>query len=193
MKIGFQGDFFSNSHNAALKFAGQENIDFEGVPLINSYPVLQALANGEIDYGVVAYKNSIAGMVKETEAAREIFGSFIREIEEITLPIHHCLFRLPGENGDAVRYIYSHEQALRQCDAFLRAHYPDAVIQPEKDTSLAAWNLVTGKYGAGSAVICNKECGEHYELTLLEENMESDKNNRTTFKVFARMKSEELR
>lgn len=188
-KIGFQGDWFSNNHNASLQYAARQQMELEGVPLINSYPVLQALVGGEIDFGVVAIHNSIAGVVKETEEAMQIFGSLVKEVAEITLPIHHCLYRLPDEEGEIQR-IYSHEQALRQCEAYLASNYPQAMIRTEKDTSLAALNLTSGKYEAGSGVICNKECGTHYGLKLIGENIETDANNRTTFKVYVRTDAE---
>lgn len=115
----------------------------------------------------------------------QIFGSLVKEVAEITLPIHHCLYRLPDEGGEIQR-IYSHEQALRQCEEYLANRYPKVMICTEKDTSLAALNLASGKYEAGSGVICNKECGTHYGLKLIGENIETDSNNRTTFKVYVR-------
>ena len=186
MKIGFQGDLYSNSHNAAIAYSKQSNIDLVEVPLINSYPVLDALIKQEIDYGVVAFENSTAGLVNETNIAINAFKNNIEEVGEIILPIHHCLFGLASENKYHIKNIYSHEQALRQCDIFIRDSYPDAVIVPEKDTSLAALNLVSNKYTAESAVICNKECGFHYGLELIQENIENNKNNQTTFKIFVR-------
>lgn len=186
MKIGYQGDCYSNSYYAAIKYADQINKEFEGVPLINSYPVLNALVNEEIDYGVVAYRNSIAGLVKETDDAYSTFSGLIEEVDHIVLPIHHCLFALSGVNENSIKHIYSHEMALKQCMEYISTNYPEADIIKEKDTSLAALKLVSNKYSFDSAVICNKECGMHYGLSLIAENIETDKNNHTTFKVFKR-------
>lgn len=183
MRIGFQGDNYSNSYFAAMQYANQNKEEFEAVPLINSYPVIQALINGEIEIGVVAHRNSIAGLVNETEIAMNELGSSVEEIEEITLPIHHCLFTI-SEKAEDIKYIYSHEQALRQCEDYIKTHYPNAEAIKEKDTSLAALKLASGEYDRNVAVICNKACGNHYKLKLIRENIEAEQNNHTTFKVY---------
>lgn len=185
-KIGYQGDRFSNNYYAAIEYAQRTGMEFEGIPLINSYPVLDALVKGEIDYAVVAYENSIAGKVCETQNALKIFGEFVTEVGEIVLPIHHCLFTLAANEKNNIDYIYSHEQALHQCEEYIKINYPNATVITEADTALAALKLSEGKYASKSAVICSKKCGEHYNLELVQENIETCKNNHTIFKIYAR-------
>lgn len=70
MKIGFQGDLFSNSEEASLQFSKICGLKIDKfMPLISSKRVVESLLNKEIDYGVLAIQNKIAGIVKETEEA----------------------------------------------------------------------------------------------------------------------------
>ena len=110
MKIGFQGDLFSNSEEAAFKFSKIHKIKTPCfIPLISSRRVVTALLNKEIDYGVLALENKIAGPVQETLNA---LSNKIKMIDTLTLPIHHSLFI---KNKDyKIDSITSHIQALKQ-------------------------------------------------------------------------------
>lgn len=85
--------------------------DVEYVPLISSQGVISALVSGDIDYGVVAVRNSIGGMVVETaEAIRDVY---LEIVCETTLDIHHCLYKRPDAQHDELGYVASHIQALK--------------------------------------------------------------------------------
>lgn len=181
MKIGFQGDIGSNSEIAAQKLAEKfqfQNISF--VPLINSQNVVNALSKKQVDYGVMATKNIIAGDVEETLLA---LTPNIELIDTITLPIHHFLFK---KNKTAqIKYVASHIQALKQTQETRKKLFSFDVKEVEcSDTALAAKMLSDGIYPDSYGVICREETGKMFQLTLVAKNIEDDKTNQTFFGLF---------
>lgn len=180
MRIGYQGIQGSNSEDAAIKMAQYKHFqDVEFVPLTSSSNVVNGLLLNEIDYGVVAYQNNIGGIVYETVKALCTINYEIALRCEKT--IHHALFVLDStiKVGD-INKIVSHEQALRQCDNYIAAHFPQAKILSSEDTATSAERLATGVYDKGTAVICTLEAGQIYNLFLLEKNIE-DESSKTEF------------
>lgn len=179
MRIGYQGDFGSNSYYVAKEYDGSSEL----VPLICSERVLSALDSGEIDLGVVAVKNSLGGTVIETSNALNKHGDHYVKLAEINVPIHHCLFKTAGVGNDEIKHIVSHIQALSQTGKFINENFSCAVSVEAADTALAAADLAAGKYSRDCAVICRKECGFHYGLELISENIEDSEDNVTTFVI----------
>ena len=188
LRLGYMGIPLSNSEEAALRFVNICDLeDIVMVPLMCSKNVIEALERREIDLGVVAVKNAIAGTVIETEIAMK--GKDIIEIvETVDVPIHHCLY--VKHPGCKVHTIASHVQALLQCGNNLEKLYPGTERIEVADTAYAAEMLSAGSLPDEVAVICRKEAGTHYKLTLMKENIEDDKRNMTTFSLM-RLKNRE--
>lgn len=182
IKLGYMGIPFSNSEAMAIDFAKQMNwTDVEYVALMSSRNTIEALRKEEIDYGVVAVRNSSAGTVKETADAME--GLTYRKILEGSERIHHCLFTKTQDSE--VNSICSHIQAIGQCKANLAEMFPDAVQNECSDTAYAAEMLSKGELPDDCAVLCRKAAGEHYGLHLLKENIEDRGDNETFFFLIA--------
>lgn len=176
-KIGYMGIPLSNSENASEIFAEKFDMEAEHIPLTNAVGVVEALLKGEVDYGVVATRNIVAGSVTETEEALKL-GKF-RVIDEIGIPIHHCVF-VKKENV-AVDAVASHIQALGQTEGNLDILFPDTEKIVTEDTALAAEMLADGRLSENTAVICGMSAGLHHGLILLESNIEDDRENTTYF------------
>ena len=176
--IAYQGIIGSNSHAAALDMAIKLELgEVNTIEAVSSMGVVNALKNGEADYGVVAVHNIIAGEVIETTKALEGFAYTV--LGELSLPIHHCIFTKNA--GNKIEVVASHIQALGQCESYLRVNYPEAEQQELVDTAIGAKYLREGKLPETTAVICRKNAGEIYELALVAENIEDDKENETQF------------
>lgn len=180
MKIGFQGDIGSNAEEATSVFLNSISVkNITPVALVTSKNVVSALLNKEIDYGVMAIRNSIAGEVAETKNA---LTEDIELINTTDIPIHHCVF---VKNKDAeINFVASHIQALLQTVKTREKILKDANELECIDTALAAKMLYEGEYPENYAVICRKNAGQLYGLHLLAENIEDDKSNKTTFGLF---------
>lgn len=174
----------SNSEEAALKFMEGNCLNgAELVPLMDSHGVVDAMENGECEYGVVASRNIVAGPVEET--LDSLSGKEgIEVLDEMWIPIHHCVFvknpSLP------VNRIVSHIQAILQCEGNLRKLYPEVVKIECEDTALAARQLAEGGIPEDSAVICRRNAGEMFGLRMIHENIEDDPTNMTQFQLLQR-------
>ena len=183
-RIGYMGIPFSNSAAVSKEFAERMGIsEPEYVPLMSAEGTMRALAEGSIDYAVLAKENRIAGKVIETENA--LMTREVEVLDEIWLPIHHCVF--VKREGDRIIRIVSHIQALLQSARTLRRMYPDAVFVECEDTAYAAEMLAKGMLSEGSAALCRRDAGEFYGLFMANENVEDLKENMTRF-AFLRLK-----
>lgn len=181
MKIGYMGIPGSFSEVAAHELVSQSG--FENVtyfPLVCAKNILEALQNGEIDYGVLGVENSTAGPVGEfvdcfTNVDYDHLDTFV-------LPIHHCLFKksadLPMEH---LTEVASHPQALSQTKHTREASYPSLKEHEIEDTAIGAEWLAKGELPDTTAVICSKNAGTSWNLDLIAENIEDSSTNRTTF------------
>lgn len=183
MKIGYQGIVGSNSEIAAKNIAKEIGIkDPEFIPLVSSKRVINKLKIGEIDYGVVAIKNTLGGTVSETFNA--IKDEYLELISTDILQIHHCLFKKPEVDKSSISVIASHIQALLQTEENRMVKYPKCTELEIEDTAIAAKYLNEGKLDSNVAVLCRKEAGEYYNLEMIEENLEDRNDNYTEFRMY---------
>ena len=180
MRIAYQGIPGCNSEAIASVFA--LNLDIPSpkyLPAVHSAGVVEMLRKGEADYGVMATRNLIAGEVAETKTALSDFPH--RTLDAQWLPIHHCLF--VKEPGVQIACIASHIQALGQCKKTLAKRYPGIPQMAVEDTAIAARYLAEGKLPPDTGVLCRKNAGEMFGLTLVSENLEDDSRNMTEFVI----------
>lgn len=121
----------TNGYTAARRFAAHLLDEANGmarcqqVPLKSHAEIIQAAADGSVDYGVIAVENTLDGII--IESIRELERLFETEQQrrpficwEELLPIRHLLLSRSGDLRK-VRRIASHASALRQCSRFLAA------------------------------------------------------------------------
>lgn len=183
MKVGYQGYFGSNSEEAALRMLKRMGIStYELVPLISAANVADRLERGAIDLGVVAVRNSTAGVVSETFDI--LRNNRLESVCTEILPIHHCLFKKNAQIANAeITKVISHEQALRQCAGHIAALLPQAVPEPIADTAIGARYLAEGQYDERTAVLCRRAAGKNHGLYLEKEAMQDAEDNRTEFRM----------
>ncbi len=188
MKIGYQGDFGSNNEDAAVEFA-QRNFrtisHIEYIPLLTSKNVIDAILDGTIDYGVCAVRSfttSEAIKVEETTDALKTTSFLLESADVLSLPIHHCLFSLPGAKIDTIA---SHKQALIRTVVNRHKYFPNCAESEEKDTAWCARALRSGELPPNYAILCKKDTGEKFNLECLYENFE-DEPIRTEFMLFSK-------
>lgn len=177
--IGYQGIEGSYSEKATLKFKNNLNKDALLRGLITSKKVVDELINNNIDYGVLAIKNSTAGEVIETKNALKNINYEI--IDQIDLPIHHCIFKLKNVEKDDVCFIASHIQALEQTKEYRKKYFPNSNTIELSDTSLAAYKLSHNELPKETAVVCSIDAGILNNLDLIDKNIEDKSDNKTTF------------
>ena len=149
------------------------------VPYCTIPAVMESVANGETKYGIVPIENSIEGPVGITlDSLAHKFDLNI--FKEIIIPINQNLIVNPGASMDDIEDVYSHSQAIAQCQEFISQNN----IQPHYavSTASAAKSIVGDK---SKAAIGNAKTVELYDLEILRPNIQDTDNNETRFVVLS--------
>ncbi len=100
---------------------------------------------------------------------------------EIELPVVHQLLALPGTAIERLRRVYSHPQALAQCERFLRTLKGIEIIATY-DTAGSA-KMVADERLEDAAAIASARAGELFGLTALASSIQDFDDNITRFLV----------
>lgn len=180
--IGISGARGSFSEEAARAYAHKSGLKrFSLSYLISVENVLKALESGSVALGIFPIENSIGGVV--TEAVQGMANHNFRIKKMFDINIRQNLLVKKGVARAKIKTIISHEQALKQCRAYLKQAWPKAKIEEYEDTAKAAEDLSDGKLPASSAVIASATAAKLYKLKILDESIQDLKENFTTFIV----------
>jgi prephenate dehydratase len=182
--IGYQGVEGSNSEKAALELAKKNKFkEFQLLPLVSSFNVLDNVIKKRVHHGIIAVENSMGGRVVESDVVLTHLN--LRKLDEITLSISHFLF-VKNKNISItdIKKIASHPQAFKQCHNSLENKFPEIVLLKDEDTATAARKLALGIFTSDVAVLCRKNAGEMNGLHLLVSHLEDSKDNKTTFEMY---------
>ena len=139
--------------------------------------VFAAIEQGLCQYGILPIENSTAGSVKK------VYDLMIRHnfsiVRTFRLKVDHNLLAKPGVSLVDIKEIYSHEQALNQCGAFLEK-LPGVKIIAVENTAVAA-QMVSQSGRRDIAAISSRSCAELYGLQNLVPSIQDKDNNRTRF------------
>lgn len=149
----------------------------ELVPYLTPGAVLDAVAAGEVDDGVVPFENSIEGeIVASLDALAELAPDLLIVGEQITR-VSFDLFRLPGDDAP-LRTVVSHPAGLTQCARFLRVAGVETRIS---SSTAAACAEVAERAEPGSAALAAPGAGEGYGLVSAAGQVEDSPGAMTRF------------
>lgn len=171
--VGYQGIPGSYSHEALLAMVGQkrERVSFPRFP-----QAVQALEKGEVEALILPIENSSMGGVKEVEELICSRGLYITG--EYVLPIQHALLGPKGSRLADLEQVYSHSQALGQCQSYLREKSLLGV--PYYNTAMSA-KKVSEEADPSIGAIASLQAARLYDLSVLEENIGDNGSNHTRF------------
>src|SRR4029453_4330881 len=115
MVIAFQGETGAYSEAAGAKFAPDATL----LPCPAFGDVFAAVEDGRAACGVLPIENSIGGTIHRNYDL--LVQNELKIVGEVELPGRHSLLALPGTRMEDLRQVFSHPQALAQCDRFLRS------------------------------------------------------------------------
>ncbi len=177
VRVAFQGEPGAYSEEAVVRLLGE----VETVPCALLSDVFGAVAAGRADRGVVPVENSQAGSINETYDL--LLAHDLVIAGELDLRVIHCLMALPGQALENIRRVYSHPQALAQCDAYLRRL--GAELIPSYDTAGSA-KMIRAQQLAACAAVASRRAAQIYELEILAQGIETNPNNYTRFLMIDR-------
>lgn len=177
MKAAYQGQPGAFGHEACLTFLP----DHEPVAKPSFAAVIEAVATGEVDRGILPFENSCAGPVAEVQALLADLPLAI--VSRHSLPVRMHLLALPGTSLEMVRTVSSHPVALAQSAKALG----ELGVQTEaaSNTAVAAMALRDDN-DRTRAVLASEPAAKLYGLTILRRNVHDQPDNATSFCVLAR-------
>lgn len=175
MRLAYQGEPGANSEAAALLYGGD---DVETLPCKSFDDVFHAVVHHRATHGVIPLENSIAGTIHRSYDL--LLDHELSITGEVELDVIHCLMSLPGTKIEDVKIVYSHPQALAQCERFLL----DLNVTAEAvyDTAGGA-KLVAEKREPGTAALASRRAAEVYGLEVLQEAVQDYDFNITRFAI----------
>ncbi|EMA40144.1 prephenate dehydratase [Halococcus hamelinensis] len=169
MRIVTLGPAGTYSHRAAGAVG-------EGVEFRESVTgIVEAVATGEADRGIVPVENSIEGSVTESLDALAEFE--VAVVRELITPIRHALLAQTGDFS----VVASHPQALAQCRSYLDAEHPDATLESVTST---ARGVERAREDPDVAAIAHPGTADG-GLSVLGEDIQDRTSNATRFLVVA--------
>ncbi|MFP8953279.1 prephenate dehydratase [Natrialbaceae archaeon A-arb3/5] len=162
--LGPEGTY---SHRATQAIA--DEIDFRQ----SVTSIVDAVAAGEYDRGVIPIENSIEGSVTESLDALAEYD--VAVVREIVTPIRHALLA----QGESFETIASHSQALAQCRSYLEDEYPDVTREAVASTAQGVEFAREDASVAGIGHPANASNGNN--LQVLAEDIQDQDSNATRF------------
>lgn len=174
--IAIQGAEGSNHHKVARDFYGntiqlKECMSFD--------VLVDSLLDKSANLGVMALENTIAGSIIPNYAL--IDNNNLHIIGEEYLNIHHHLMALKGQTIFDIKEVLSHPMALQQCKVFFKK-YPHIKLVEDVDTAEVA-KRISKEHLKGIAAIAPKIAAEIFNLAILEDEIQTIKDNSTRFVI----------
>jgi prephenate dehydratase len=177
-KIAYLGPAGTYTEAAALQYDPQAQL----LPFHSIAAVVAAVDSRVTEEGVVPIENSLAGSVIDTLDLL-IHDSNLSILNELVIPIEHCLLVKPGGSAQELKLIYSHPQALAQCRRFIESHFPVAQAVAALSTAAAVEDMLASQSPA--AAIATSRAAEIYGAEILSQGIQDSLANHTRFVVLA--------
>jgi prephenate dehydratase len=174
--IAIQGAEGSNHHKVALDFYGAA-VQLKECMSFNS--LVDSLLDNSADLGVMALENTIAGSIIPNYALIDQHNLHITGEEYLN--IHHHLMALKGQKIHDIKEVWSHPMALLQCKEFFKKH-PHIKLVEDVDTAEVA-KRISKENLVGIAAIAPKIASEIFDLVVLEDDIQTIKDNSTRFVI----------
>ncbi len=124
-RVAFQGERGAFSEMAAVRFFGN-SIDL--LTCRSFEQVCQMVSNHEADYGILPVENSQTGSINKVHDL--LLDESLFAVGEVILKVEHCLIVKEGTDFRDIKKIYSHPQALAQCEGYFSGNLPSCQIIP---------------------------------------------------------------
>ena len=181
--VCFQGVQGAYSQLAMLAFFDDEMKESFHVDLWRD--AMEAISTGKADYAVLPIENSLAGSIEENFDLLSEYNVAI--IGEQILKVDHALLGIKGSKIQDIKTVYSHPKAIAQCENYIRNYHIDWDVKNLRNTAMSA-QKIHDDGDKTQAAIGSKYNAVLYDLDILEESIQDDKNNETRFIIVSKDK-----
>ncbi len=143
--------------------------------------VFEAVNHGKAKFGIIPVENSTAGSVHESYDLIMKYRFYV--VGAYDLKISHCLCTRNDIKYDEIENVYSHPQALSQCNIFLKNFDFTGI---NFTNTAAAAKFVSESEKTNIAAICSEEAAKKYGLKIVKKDIQNVSNNTTRFIVISK-------
>jgi chorismate mutase / prephenate dehydratase len=155
LTVAFQGEFGAFSEIASRAFFGPS---IQAIPCASLEAVFDAAASDDVCYGIVPVENSLEGSIDTSYDL--LLSSDLKVSGELELKVSHCLIANTDANLATIKKIYSHPQALGQCQSFIR--HLNCELVPTYDTA-GSVKMIKDRAIKDGAAIASARAAEIYK------------------------------
>jgi arogenate/prephenate dehydratase len=174
VRIAYQGEPGAYSEAAALVYSPHADT----LPCKTFDEVFEAVVQKRATQGIVPMENSIGGTIHRNYDL--LVDNELAITGEVQLDVVHCLQALPGTKITDVKTVYSHPQALAQCERYLKDL--GVTVEAVYDTAGGA-KLVAEQKLAGAAALASRRAADVFGLEVIQEAVQDYEYNITRFFV----------
>ena len=177
MKVAFQGERGAYSEAAAIAYFG------EGIDPVASESfdiIFESVESGAVERGIIPIENSLAGSIHRNYDL--LLRHSLHIVGEKIFRVQHCLIAHPGAAKSNIRHVWSHPQALAQCEHYIKRL--GASFEATYDTA-GSVKLLKESERKDVAAIASRRAAEVYGMQILEEGVEDDSANFTRFLILS--------
>lgn len=184
ISIAHLGPSGTYSEQAAVAYANILHQQTKQEPILCPYPsiakTLKAIATHQVDLAVVPVENSIEGSVAVTlDMLWQL--DILRINLALVLPIAHTLLSHADSLAN-IETVYSHPQALAQCQGWLEQFLPRVELIPTNSTTEALQKLGEG---SNAGAVASPRAAQLYNIPILASSINDYAENCTRFWVLA--------
>ncbi len=181
--VCFQGVQGAYSQLAMIEFFNDDMKSSFHVDLWRD--AMEAISSGKADYAVLPIENSLAGSIEENFDLLSEYN--VAVIGEQILKVDHALLGVKGAKIEDIKTVYSHPKAIAQCDNYIRTNHIEWDVKNLRNTAMSA-QKIHDDGDKTQAAIGSKYNAVLYDLDILEESIQDDKNNETRFVIVSKDK-----
>jgi chorismate mutase/prephenate dehydratase len=177
-EVAFQGQAGAYSQEAALSFFGAS---VQTRPCETLDEVFRLVQDSGLPYGIVPVENSQEGSISRSYDL--LLDSEVMVCGETQIRVSHCLIANKGTRPGSIKRVYSHPQALAQCQAYLRRLGCELI--PSYDTAGSA-RMIRDKQLMDSAAVASARAAQIYDMKIMAREIEDNPRNTTRFFVLGK-------
>lgn len=175
MKVGYQGVKGAFSEGAVKQFFKGD--EYEDIGYSDFISIFEDVESGKLDYAMIPVENTTTGIIARTYDHFQNYNVSI--VGELVLPIRECLIVNPGTKIEDITEVYSHPEALNQCQG-LFVKYPQMTPCAYEDTALSV-GYIKENGDKSKAALASELAAEVYGMEVLIPNVQDSDVNMTRF------------
>lgn len=186
MNVAFQGETGAYSEEALFTYFKDKEVS--SLPCLSFHELFSSVLDGRAEYGIVPLENTLAGSIVENYDLLSR-NPDITMVGEVKIRVRHNLIAFPGTPLGEIKEVFSHPQALAQCEKFLKENN---LKGHAADDTAGSVREIKNEGKKWRAAIAGHRAADVNSMAILKEGIETNPHNYTRFGLITRQKGEKI-